>query len=173
MKNTSRISILVFATAIFLAAAALPIFLYLQIQNAQVKIIEARGKIESSASGEQEDSRIKQLFRDTEVERAKLDALAPKKDEAANVIAAIESLGKTAKVALDVGGVTLSDKNPTFSVLQISLHASGTFASVMQFLKLLETIGYVSTVDAVSLSATGPGGWQMTSSLSVLVQKNI
>ena len=151
IRASTHLFIALIAGGLFLAALAVPVFLYVHIARAGAYVEQVQGEILNEARQERVDALTTQALLNTEVERARLDELALHEDDVAGFIGSIERDARVAGVKLEVGSVMVTPKDAVFGTFTLSLQATGTFGDVTLLLKLIETSPFASAVGSVAL----------------------
>lgn len=170
---SSEYVVLGICAALFLGAAAFPAYLHVRTSEVKEYVADIEGKLEDARFREAHARSVKQLLADTQPQRDALEGASLPKDGAAQLINLLERDARAAGVAFSIGGVSVDPKDGPLDALKITMLAEGTFASVMRLIRLVETVPYAATVDAVVLERGERGAWSATLSIAVAMRKDI
>lgn len=109
--------------------------------------------------------RLRALARDTRVERALLDQLA--ETDVTQIIDTIESAGRDAGVALEIGqalSAPSGDAPSPAKTVSLFVSAEGTFSAVMRATRLLASLPIPSLIEEIQFEHTASSGSGTTKS---------
>jgi hypothetical protein len=131
---------------------AVPVFLYMRIQDARAQVAEIEVAHAEASLREAEEKAAKQRVQATAPLRAQLEPLSISKDDAASFIAGIERVAKETNVSLGLSTVEVTGETAgRLRTLSMQANAEGTLQGVMTFLRLCETLPTATAVSGVSL----------------------
>ena len=166
-SQTTR-ALIVTTLIMFIAGAGYGAFL-LEIQaiNRATTLLVSDLGVQASEEGKIRS--IRNIVRDTEPERAELNAHFVNDDSVVDFLETIENLGVVADVSLDVVSVgiegPLGDGEDIVEFLRLSLVAQGSFESIMHLLFLLESLPFIIEIgqfglDRIVISDKGKNEWR-------------
>lgn len=159
------------SAAAFLAAAAAPVYVYLETRTAERYVADMEAQLGSARSREVAARSTKQLLVDTEAARSRLEAASLSQDGAAAFIDMLERDARSAGVAFDIGGVSVEPKDGPLNALRVSMRGTGAFAAIMRLAALVETVPYASSVESLVLEREDSGAWSAVIVVSVAMRK--
>ncbi|MDP3962690.1 MAG: hypothetical protein Q8Q03_02385 [bacterium] len=126
-----------------------------QVSSKQADLYEKKQQAELVAS----------IYRKSEEERSLLASYIPTQDSIINFIEAVEAIGTTTSVILDISAIDMSDGS-----LGVHIETQGNWTSTMESLALLENISYSITLNNLRLvkvqeAGADPGktwSWKMS-----------
>lgn len=153
------------------AASAGAAWLFFETNRERTVLSELASTYDDALQKSSYAATVRALLRDTETERAELDALVKGQDPV-EVIRVIESLGDVAKVKVTVDAVSTGDAlkiDPTLSSFFVTVSADGTFDALHHFVSLLSTLPIPSRLEQMRMEWRETG-WHATAGMRIFVE---
>lgn len=107
----------------------------------------------------------------TKSERESLISRVLREEDVIDFLALIESLGDEQGVGLTTTSLTVEPIDATFETLVVNVGVEGSYAGVMQVLKILEHLPYQTAISGFQISHGGGGNPTWKSTYNVRVTK--
>lgn len=161
MNHTrAHISLLILAVVVLMVVVAVNIYMRQKVGVSVDHAVLARNIVIAEQANAASDQNLSQIYQSTVGLRARLQGLFIPSDSAVQLIEALESIGSETGAAITLGSISADNLDAaasgTVGSVGASVSAEGSWAAVMQSLKLVENLPYPVTVSSVALSSGGP-----------------
>ncbi len=183
-KNTKKT--LIFITILVVITTATYIVFFIGIKNKNESISLVANEIDIALEKEVKLKSIKNLIKDTENDRAKLNAYFVVDDKVIDFIEDIENLAKDTNVDLKVMSIDINDdgnntpqQNNISELLQLNLKVAGLWDNLFHFISLVDELPFRVDISKVNLQVVydsnnkdkNPTDWEGMFVVSVLKLK--
>jgi len=150
-KNLQKKTKLFFLTAVVLNifAGGLNVYALSAVKEKNAEVAALAGEIQARGQSTEELKSMKHLVEDTRSELEKIDSLFISGDGIVGFIERIESLGRHAKVSLELKSVDVTKGDG--EVLSLRFSTEGDWESTLYFLALMESMPLRIEADGVNL----------------------
>lgn len=150
-QNHTKIIASIGAALLLLSAGATAFFFYL-VQEEKAAYREMVVEREIVKTRQASLKKLLETLTETKDDRETLTTRILKDQEVIDFLALVESVGKEQNVTLETESLTVQPINDAFESLVINLSVTGSYASVVHVLKLLEQVPYQSGIQKVTLA---------------------
>jgi len=154
-RNTKVIAAI--SALLFIAsAAALGVFSLMLVKQ---KALYAERSLERAQERARQESvqALLQTLDDTKDARESLSTRILREEDVIDLLSLVEALGRENAAPVETDSLTVEPLDDMFETLVVHLNVTGSYASVLRMLTLLEALPYQATISAAHLSAEGDG----------------
>lgn len=155
IKSHIRIIVVV---ALALASAAVPYWIFLRIEDSNNRSNEILQSIQGVIEQKAKLEATRNIFEETKTYRDKAETMFITQDGVVELANTLEKFGSQVGVETTIASLSNTSADPETGISQIlaNVRARGTWASMMKFVALIETLPLGFSFDQFSLTAT-PG----------------
>ena len=155
---------------LLLSLGALTFMIY-EIEKEAVVLQEQLTSIEAENNRESNFYTLQKKSEESVDDRKAIEQyFLPKSSDSIDFLNRVEQLAPQSGVTLETDALEESvDKKTKQKYIEAKFTFSGTQGAVEQFLEILESLPYISTVTDVSISARQAGGWEAKVTMRVFI----
>lgn len=169
MIHTRTKIVALISLGIFIAALIAYAFFFRMVAEHKENLMAERIRAAEAEMQRKALSQLEAAVASSVEDREKIRKFILEEEDIIEFLSRIETTARAQGVSITTDNLTVSEKNPDFEELQVTLRVEGSFDGVVRMLRILEELPQQSSLTQVGLTRTTKEGegWQATFDLRV------